>query len=283
MKDPYYQDERVTLHLGDALSVAREMPPESVDCIVTSPPYYRLRDYGIEGQYGLESTPPEYIEAMRSVFSELRRVLASSGVLFLNLGDSYGKGKNLLGIPWQVALALQADGWILRNSIVWRKNAMPESVKDRFSRRHEMVFIFSRSAKYWFDLDPVREPHAESTIARAKRARLTAYAAPGQSPNRRSESTPNPLGANPGDVWDINVECFPEAHFATMPPALAQRCVLAGCKPDGIVLDPFSGSATTGLAALRVGRQYVGIDLNAEYLDLSLRTRLAQSLDLDAG
>jgi site-specific DNA-methyltransferase (cytosine-N4-specific) len=310
----HYKDDSITLHHGDALEVARGMESGSVDCIVTSPPYFGLRDYGTEGQYGLEDSPAEYVETMRTLFSELRRVLADDGTLWMNLGDSYysGRGastgvdvknparrfgvrsvdkggvdwakpKDLLGIPWRVALALQDDGWTLRNDIIWHKpNAMPESVTDRLAGRHEHVFMFSKSRKYWFNLDSIREPHAEVTVARSGRARKTAYAPPGQTPGRKSETTPNVLGSNPGDVWSINTQPFSEAHFAVFPVGLADRCVRAGCKPGGTVLDPFSGSGTTGLAAARHGRKYVGIDISRDYLDLSLRTRLADA-SLDFG
>ena len=314
MTEPYYSDNHVTLWHGDALDVLRDMPDGSVDSCVTSPPYFGLRDYGQDGQYGLESSPAEYVERMRQVFAEVRRVLADDGTLWLNLGDSYysGRGnpgpnaddrkrvarrgwvrpvdrpgqewsspKNLLGIPWRVAFALQDDGWILRNDIIWAKpNAMPESVTDRLSSRHEHLFLFSKARRYWFDLDPIREPHAESTVSAATRARIP-YTAPGQRPNTKTRGMHHG-GANPGDVWSINTRPFSEAHFAVMPIALAERCILAGCRPGGTVLDPFSGSGTTGLAATRNGRRYVGIDLSAEYLALSLKTRLQQGA-LDFG
>jgi len=277
---PYYADESVTLHHGDALTVLSSLPDASVNCCVTSPPYFGLRDYGVEGQLGLEASPAEYVGNLRALFAQVRRVLADDGTFWLNLGDSYNAynnnrgpsksfsaatdvarndcnpgltvkdlpAKNLLGIPWRVAFALQDDGWILRNDIIWAKpNAMPESVTDRLSTKHEHLFLFAKSPRYWFDLNPIR-----------------------------SETTPNVLGGNPGDVWSINTKGFPAAHFAVMPSALAERAIQAGCKPGGTVLDPFSGSGTTGLAAARHGRKYVGVDLNAEYLDLSLRTRLAQ-------
>jgi len=181
----HYSDDQVTLHHGDSLKVLSTLPDASVDSCVTSPPYFGLRDYGEPGQYGLEKTPAEYVETMRALFAEVRRVLADVGTLWLNLGDSYSAGgqgnggkhgtigsvpqqstrvpgfapKNLLGMPWRVALALQDDGWILRNAIVWNKpNAMPESVTDRLSCRYELMFLFSKSQRYWFDLDPIREP-----------------------------------------------------------------------------------------------------------------------------
>jgi DNA modification methylase len=308
MSEPYYSDSSATLWHGDSLTMLRQLDAGSVDCCVTSPPYYGLRDYGVEGQYGLESSPAEYVETMRQVFSEVRRVLADDGTLWLNIGDSYasdskwggstggkhvaalhgdtgvGRGrrstglpdKNLIGIPWRTAFALQDDGWILRNAIVWHKpNAMPESVTDRLAGRYETVFLFSKSRRYWFDLDSIREAHAESTIAAAARARVP-YVAPGQKPNAKTRAMAE-AGANPGDVWAVNTQPFSAAHFAVMPVSLAQRCISAGCKPGGTVLDPFSGSGTTGLAAAKLGRKYVGIDLSSEYLDLSLRTRLQQA------
>lgn len=317
---PYYTDEQVTLYCGDALNALRTMPDTSVDCVVTSPPYYGLRDYGEPGQYGLESSPAAYVETMRAVFAEVRRVLAPDGTLWLNLGDSYattqtgtrgsssaltnakivesqrGIGlhsglpqKNLLGIPWRVAFALQDDGWILRNAIVWDKpNAMPESVTDRLSTTYETVFMFARSPRYWFDLDAVREPHAS--------ADRFAHRAPNLAPhqwippvgvvknNNRSGCDGvgfDPDGRNPGDVWTVPTQPFPAAHFAVMAPELARRCIVAGCKPGGVVLDPFCGSGTTGMVALKHGRRFVGIDLSANYLDLALHTRLAQAALID--
>lgn len=295
---PYYQDGSVTLYHDSALRVSRKLPAQSANCIVTSPPYFGLRDYGTDGQYGLEGSPAEYVKNMRELFAELRRVLADDGTLWLNLGDSYnayngnrgasrsgfsrneplpslpkGAGlttpdlpvKSLIGIPWRVAFALQDDGWILRNAIVWAKpNGMPESVTDRLSSKHEYLFLFSKRARYWFDLDAIREPQAE--IARAQCS---------SDPER---------GRNPGDVWTIPTQPFPGAHFAVFPVTLPQRCILAGCKPGGTVLDPFSGSGTTGLAAQRTGRKYVGIDISRDYHDLALSTRLRDAtLDFGEG
>ncbi len=271
---PYFTDDSTTLCHGDAATVLATLPDGSADCIVTSPPYLGLRDYGVAGQIGAESSPAEYVAALVAVFREARRVLVDDGTLWLNLGDSYDSAKNLLGIPWRVAFALQDDGWILRNDIIWHKsNAMPESVTDRLSNHHEHLFMLSKSQRYWFDLDPIREPH-ESTPDRAGGTALRGQKA--IRPSGPNSGAYSEGGRNPGDVWTIASQPFGEAHFATMPPALAERCVRAGCKPGGTVLDPFSGSGTTGLAAARHGRRYVGIDLNREYLDLSLRTRLAQ-------
>jgi len=335
MSEPYYSDEQIVLHLGDSLEVLSGLPDASVDCCVTSPPYFGLRDYGQPGQYGLEESPAEYVETMRSLFAEVRRVLVDDGTLWLNLGDSYysGRGaatgvdrknaarrgfsrvldkggcewarpKNLLGIPWRTAFALQDDGWNLRNDIIWSKsNPMPESITDRLSSRHEHVFMFSKSRTYWFDLDPIREPAvypADSPALNWARDSKEADV-PGQSmrqhrtarthgkaesanlaPTGSRHAAQHDRGKNPGDVWTLPTQPFAEAHFAVMPSALAERAILAGCKPGGVVLDPFSGSGTTGLAATKHGRKYVGIDLSADYLDLSLRTRFAEK-GLDFG
>lgn len=520
----YYQDDTVTLHHGDSLGVLSGMPDGSVDCCVTSPPYFGLRSYGQDGQYGLEPSPAEYVETMRAVFAEVRRVLADDGTLWLNLGDSYANGggggapsgkstllgnghrgggpkmhapamttpirsdglpsKNLIGIPWRVAFALQdddsgdiyelspdapdsvqtavyletcrirtprnesdtpastrsggekrtlsdtesaakhgqtptetrsgstADGttsstasrkssehsegtpagiadcgsqhssttaasrpsapavrngdstsshsttsaaaetsternsgsadstsgstyaardiptatessaitatvpsattarartrmnerprlrkadipeadlqhfrlvkqerWILRNDIIWSKpNAMPESVTDRLSSRHEHLFMLTKSRRYWFDLDPIRETHMHATAgARGPGGGSVDNWSKGLGATGEGHLYGHASGKNPGDVWNIATQPFPGAHFATMPPELARRCVLAGCKPGGTVLDPFSGSGTTGMVAAQAGLKYVGIDLNRDYLALSLQTRLAQT------
>jgi DNA modification methylase len=269
----FYANDQIVLHHGDALAVARTLPVCAADCIVTSPPYFGLRDYGIEGQYGLESSQAEYVETMRALFAELRRALADDGTLWLNIGDSY-QSKTLRGVPWRTAFALQDDGWILRNAIIWSKpNAMPESVTDRLSGRHEHVFLFAKSRRYWFDLDAIRETYTGDRAV-SRRVRTGHVNKENSAKGVWGADKVDAQGRNPGDVWDIPTQPFPAAHFAVMPEKLAQRCILAGCKPGGTVLDPFSGSGTTGLAAQRTGRRYVGIELNAEYLKLSLSTRL---------
>lgn len=271
----HYESANVTLYCGDALEVVRSMPSSSVDCVVTSPPYFGLRDYGIEGQYGHEPTPQGFAETLRDLFREVRRVLTDDGTVWLNLGDSYTKGKNLIGTPWRTALALQDDGWILRNDIIWHKpNAMPEPSQDRLARKHEHVFLLTKGKKYHFDLGAIREPHTcDRQRGRGPRS------AGGTGRNDAAHATTNtqghPDGKNPGDVWSINTRSFPEAHFATFPPDLARRCIAAGCPEGGTVLDPFSGAGTTGMAALEQGKTYIGVDLNPEYLDLSLQTRLS--------
>jgi DNA modification methylase len=278
---PYHQDESVTLYQGDATAVSRELPDGSVDCIVTSPPYFGLRDYGVEGQYGLEASPADYVEKMRGLFSELRRVLACDGTLWLNIGDSYIK-KHLAGVPWSVALALKEDGWVLRNAVIWSKtNAMPEGTAyDRLSNRYEHLFMFTKSVRYWFNLDAIREPHltADRPLVELPSKGSGKWVSGSGTNNRDSSHAGvgrHPNGRNPGDVWKMATGRFKEAHFATFPPELPRRCIVSGCKPGGVVLDPFSGSGTTGMAALESDRKYVGIELNSEYIDLSLRTRLA--------
>ncbi|SCL21643.1 DNA-methyltransferase [Micromonospora inyonensis] len=314
---PYYADDTVTLHHGDSLTVLRALPSGSVNCVVTSPPYYGLRDYGEPGQYGLESSPAAYVDRMREVFAEVRRVLADDGTLWLNLGDSYsstggtsGVGpnavvaqtrrqdvertrpssplppKNLLGIPWRVAFALQDDGWILRSEIIWAKrNFMPEAVKDRPTRAHEHVFLMTKRPRYYFDADAIREEsdpeqeahnrrYAKEYTAHTERASDTGQ--PGNVNNIGIHSRPGRGGRNSRDVWSISAQPFPGAHFAVMPPELARRCIAAGSRTGDVVLDPFAGSCTTGMVAGQLGRRFVGIDLSATYLDLALRTRLAQ-------
>lgn len=315
----YYADDEVTLLLGDATDVLRGLPDGSVNCIVTSPPYFGLRDYGTPGQYGLESTPAEYVETMRSVFAEARRVLADDGTLWLNLGDSYayppgsagrqGNGqranrtftaearpgtrevppKNLLMIPARVALALQDDGWILRSEIIWAKrNLMPEAVKDRPTRAHEQVYLLTKQPKYWYDAEAIREqsaPAQEVHNSRYTGRRFAAYdervPETGKPGDHNNVGIHSRLGARSGrnarTVWTISQTPNPRAHFATFPLELPLRCIKAGCKPGGTVLDPFSGSGTTGAAARQLGRKYVGIDLNPEYHDLA-KGRFAQGV-----
>jgi len=280
---------------------------ESVQCVVTSPPYWGLRDYGVSGQIGLERTPDEYVAKLVAVFREVRRALRKDGVVFLNLGDCYATGggsggvghsaqvgstrarvqgagllghglkpKDLVGIPWRVAFALQADGWWLRSDIVWAKpNPMPESIRDRPTRAHEFVFLFTKSARYYWDQDAIREP-----AAAASRARY-AYAFPGApdglaQPNGGERLRPEGMReftgtANARTVWTIATEPYPGAHFATFPTELARRCVLAGSRKGDLVLDPFSGAGTVALVSDRLDRSAVGLELNPEYVAMSRR------------
>jgi site-specific DNA-methyltransferase (cytosine-N4-specific) len=311
-----------TMYVGDARAVLAGMPAGSADCVVTSPPYWGKRNYGVPGQYGHEDTPAAYVETMREVFREARRVLADDGTCWLNLCDSYSGGgggasgkhadlgghaashrqagrtaKNLLGLPWQVAFALQADGWILRNAIVWHKpNAMPESVRDRLNCRHELLFLLAKSSAYWFDLDPVREPHktVHRHEPRAARGRTRppgrpdrCTRRPGYAPGTAGSTTVrrddgrhrygHPNGRNPGDVWSIPTRPYSGPHFAAYPVDLPLRCIAAGCKPGGTVLDPFAGSGTTGLAAIQLGRRFTGIDISPHFAQLAAG-RLAQAV-----
>lgn len=350
---------------GDVIETLRTLPDGFVHTCVTSPPYWGLRDYGVPGQIGLEPTPDEYIEKMVEVFREVRRVLRDDGTLWLNLGDSYAskpsggigrnakvtatkkaiqksagvpaglKPKDLVGIPWRVAFALQADGWYLRRDIIWHKpNAMPESVKDRPTAAHEYIFLMSKAPRYYYDADAIREPYETTWIGRTPTKKLKKNADRNDAGSRCT--TGNPLGRNKRTVWSIPTKPFKGAHFAVFPPDLIEPCILAGSpekacphcgapwvrmtergepikmahsnkihkaqgrhgktsvfntgyiverittgwKPTcqcegndgsgrGIVLDPFFGSGTTGLVAEKHGRDWVGIELNQEYVEIA--------------
>lgn len=279
-----------TIYTGDALEVLRGLPDGSINCCVTSPPYYALRDYGMDGQIGRESSPKEYVSRLTEVFAEVRRVLRPDGTLWLNLGDTYaGRGeeeikpKDLIGIPWMAAFALRDDGWYLRNDIIWMKeNPMPESVKDRCTRCHEHIFLFSKSKQYFFDYKAISEPVTESTKERLKRgiAGSNKYGAPipGQ-PKVQTINLPrghgtisdgdiNPLRSK-RDVWIVNTVPFKGGHYAAYPPKLVESCILAGCPVGGVVLDPFMGSGTTGMVAKQHDRHYVGIEINPEFAALA--------------
>ena len=321
----YYDDGQAAFYHGDVREVLRQMPPESVQCVVTSPPYWGLRDYGEQGQLGLEATPGEYVAAMVEVFREVRRVLRADGTLWLNLGDSYAgswgaqgrtgqmsdrsvisarqisehpqfnsrtgtrigdgalKPKDLVGIPWRVAFALQADGWWLRSDIIWHKpNPMPESVTDRPTKSHEHMFLLAKSERYYYDAAAIAEQSEYAgALVRTKgnegmdggydghrtRDGLRRGVVVGETRNRR-------------DVWSIPTTPFPGAHFATFPPELIKPCILAGSPEGGVVLDPFLGSGTTAMVAKSLGRRAVGIDLNAEYLEMAKRRCAQMALEL---
>lgn len=324
----HYADDTVTLLHGDALDCARSMAAKSVQTIVTSPPYFGLRDYGEEDQIGAEDSVEEYVDRLVKLFRELRRVLSDDGTFWLNLGDTYSIGsatrhntnkpnanrdgstdadlsfaprpngtdlprKNLIGVPWRVAFALQADGWILRSDIIWAKrNLMPEGVTDRVTKAHEYIFMLTKKPSYYFDDDAIREESDPDQVAHNERyakeydvhtARAATTGQPGNVNNIGIHSRPGKSGRNKRSVWTVSSQPFNEAHFAVYPPELIRPCILAGSKPGDLVLDPFSGSGTTGLVATQEGRRYVGFDLNSDYLDLSLRTRFAQpSLNIGA-
>lgn len=280
-----------------------QLDDESVQCVVTSPPYWRLRDYGVEGQLGFEATPDEYLSKMVDVFREVRRVLRPDGTVWLNMGDTYNsipggyypdgifdrpsrgaqrirglhraaalKPKDLIGIPWRLALGLQADGWWLRSDIIWHKpNPMPESVTDRPTKSHEYVFLLTKSAKYYYDAEAVREP-AQDWGDRDRTnwsARINAENY-GQTPNAGGEKGDfAESGRNLRDVWTIPTQPYLEAHFATFPEKLVEPCIKAGTAKDDTVLDPFCGSGATGVVALRLGRKFIGMEINPEYCEMA--------------
>jgi DNA modification methylase len=260
----------VRIFTGDALATLKGLPSESVNCCVTSPPYFGLRDYGVDGQIGMEASPDVFVSKIVSVFREARRVLCDDGTLWLNLGDSYDGRKQPLGIPWRVAFALQSDGWRLRKDIIWHKlNPMPESVKNRPAGSHEYVFFLSKSDQYFYDANAVREP-ALSSRDRGRPNGVPTHEKFGK--NSSCGTSADGLRTR-RSVWALASERFHGAHFATMPTKLAEVCILAGCPAGGTVLDPFGGAGTTGVAALQNGRKAVLIELNPLYVDIA-RNRL---------
>ena len=322
----------ITIIQGDALEELRKMPSNSIHMCCTSPPYWNLRDYSVDGQLGLEKTPQEYVEKMTEVFREVRRVLKDDATLWLNLGDSYAAGgmgagsgkqltnrgtstggymnksrlapdglkpKDIVGIPWRVAFALQADGWYLRQDIIWHKpNPMPESVTDRCTKAHEYIFLLSKQERYYYDAEAIKEPVTGNAHARgdgvnpkAKVNGPNSRMAKERIPNAES-SKPNPskwnvrpkqnesfsaavnglvTSRNKRSVWSVASAHYSGAHFATFPPSLITPCILAGTKPGDIVLDPFGGSGTTGQVAIELGRRAILIELNPEYCKLIKR------------
>jgi len=273
-------------HCGDAAELAARLPQESIDTVITSPPYYQQRDYGDSGQLGLESSPEAYIERLVGVFTALRPALRRQGTVWVVLGDKY-IGNQLLGMPWRFALALQQSGWYLRSDCIWHKpNAMPSPVRNRPTIDHEYVFLFSRESNYYYDADAVREPHVTfSENSRMKGGRRH-FGVRGGTPERgknggnqnlhdgRWDQAFHPLGRNKRTVWSIPLSKFREAHFAVFPERLVETCLLATCPTGGVVLDPFSGAGTTALVAIKNDRQFVGFDCNPDYCELA-RKRLA--------
>jgi DNA modification methylase len=296
--------------IGNVRTALSSIPDGSVQTCITSPPYWGLRDYGNDGQLGLESTPDKYVANMVAVFREVWRVLADDGTLWLNLGDSYkpsGNGstkkgfnerhfgkqfatdkqgaaeghvdrsnlradslkqKDLVGIPWRVAFALQADGWWLRQDIIWHKpNPMPESVTDRCTKAHEYVFLLTKSARYYFDNEAIKTNVKQDWGTRNRTDGKYHNEGTGLQPHSGLEKSYTT--ANKRSVWSVNTKPFKGAHFAVMPEALVEPCVLAGSKTGDIVLDPFAGSGTVGVVALRHGRKFLGVELNPEYADLA--------------
>ncbi|MGC9503324.1 DNA-methyltransferase [Baaleninema sp.] len=271
-----------TILCGDSRQLLRSLPSESIDCIVTSPPYYGQRDYGIDEQIGNEDTPQAYVANLVTLFDECRRVLKDTGTLWLNLGDKYLNG-NLLGMPWRVALSLQDRGWILRNDIIWYKpNAMPHSVKNRLTIDHEYLFFFTKQASgYFYDQDAIREEHitfSENSKMKGgrnhfgKRNSTPEQGKNGGNPNLhdgRWDRAFHPKGRNKRTVWNVPLSKFRDAHFAVFPEKLIEPCILAGCPTGGTILDPFFGAGTTGLVANQLGRNYVGIELNPDYIEIA--------------
>ena len=255
------------IEFGDCRETMRRWVSDGVraQMCVTSPPYFGLRDYGHEGQIGLEQTPEEYIAAMVEVFRYVRDMLTDDGTLWLNLGDSYGKGKHLLGVPWRVALALQSDGWVLRQDVIWHKpNPMPESVRDRCTKAHEYIFLLSKSEKYFYDHEAILEDAkwerwGDQTVIKEQQGTAKWI-------GNKSKSELQAIGKkNRRSVWTVATKPYKGAHFATFPPALIEPCILAGSRTGDIVLDPFMGSGTTAQVALQHGRQYLGCEINPEY------------------
>ena len=312
------------IEFGDCRETMRQWAAAGIKAqtCVTSPPYYGLRDYGHEGQIGLEETPEEYIKAMVEVFRCVWDVLEDDGTLWLNIGDSYSrqggqanaqtmanwkdvhrtaikassgadgcKPKDLIGIPWMLAFALRADGWYLRQDIIWHKpNPMPESVQDRCTKAHEYIFLMSKSQKYHYDADAIKEQMSEDSKARLTRGVSEVHknvnGAPGQTPHsmnqprKNGENMESPDNRNKRSVWTVTTKPYAGAHFAVFPSDLIEPCILAGAPVGGIVLDPFMGSGTTAQVAQSLGRQYLGCELNPEYEALQNKRLSQMSLSL---
>jgi site-specific DNA-methyltransferase (adenine-specific) len=269
---------------GDALAVLSTWPAEAIDCIVTSPPYWQQRDYrGNDCQVGREATPDAYIQRLTAIFGECRRVLKTTGTLWLVIGDKYERGAQL-GLPWRVALALNNAGWILRADCIWHKpNAMPCSAKTRPTIDHEYVFFFTKSKDYYYDADAIREPHVTFSAASRMRGGRRHFGVRGGTPEAGKNGGTNnlhdgrwdqafhPLGRNKRTVWSIPLSKFRDAHFAVFPESLVETCLLAGCPSGGLVLDPFVGSGTVPVVSRRLERLFVGIDCEAEYCAMARR------------
>ncbi len=272
---------------GDALQWLGQMPAELVDTIVTSPPYYRQRDYGHAQQLGGESTPQQYVDRLVEILGECARVLKSTGTCWLVLGDKYIHG-DLQGLPWRVALALQEHGWILRSDIVWQKpNAMPSAVKNRPTTDHEYIFLLTRAKKYYYDVDAIREPHVTFSESSRMRGGRKHFFQRGSTPetgknagdsnlhDARWDQAFHPLGRNKRTVWSVPLSKSRDSHFAVFPRQLVEIMIRAGSPPQGLVLDPFLGSGTTALVARQLERHYLGIDCVEDYCQLA-RDRLAK-------
>lgn len=283
--DPALSD---TVLVGDSWSLARHLPADLIQCIVTSPPYFGLREYAVSDslaqlEFGREEDPGAYVLKLVALFQELRRVLLPTGTLWLNLGDTY-RGGQLLGMPWRVALALQEAGWILRSEVIWNKtNAMPSSVKNRPTTAHEHLFLFAKSQQYFYDADAVREPHVTFTAeSRMRGGRNHFGKANGTPENGKNKGNTNlhtgrwdqafhPLGRNKRTVWNIPLSKFRDAHFAVFPEQLVDICIRAGTAVGDLVLDPFMGSGTTAIVARRLGRHFLGLELLPQYAEMTMQ------------
>ena len=266
--------------IGDVREKLKELPDKSIQMCVTSPPYYNLRDYGESDQLGLEKTPEEFIKNLVDVFAEVHRVLRDDGTLWLNLGDSYLKNKQLGFIPQRVAIALQEWGWILRQDIIWaKKNCMPESVKDRFTKNHEYIFLFSKQPKYFFNqvLEPVKQVSIERAKSPMKHRTISTKGVKYDSSDNPNRVVRADGMKNKRSVWNMRTASYKEAHFAVFPPELAETCIKAGSNEKDIVLDCFMGSGTTAMVAQNLFRKWIGVELNPEYEKL-IRKRTAQQV-----
>ena len=278
------------IEFGDCRDTMRQWAKDGVkvQTCITSPPYFGLRDYGHDGQIGLEETPQQYIQAMVEVFRCVWDVLADDGTLWLNIGDSYAgsgnlpegcKPKDLIGIPWMLAFALRADGWYLRQDIIWHKpNPMPESVQDRCTKAHEYIFLLSKSQKYYFDHETIKVPVKQDWGTRDRSNGKYHNEGTGLQPHSGLEKSYEK--ANKRSVWTVNTKPYKGAHFAVFPSELIEPCVLAGSREGGIVLDPFMGSGTTAMVAQKLGRKYLGCELNPEYKSLQDERLCQPSLEL---
>ena len=313
-EDTSFLDKHInTILCGDALETLKDLPDESINCCITSPPYYGLRDYHKERQIGREKTVEKYLDRLVEVFREVRRVLKKDGTCFLVLGDSYAgtrskkeqrdpkypkgrngqdlsitqkvygyKAKDLMGIPWRLALLLREDGWYLRSDIIWHKeNAMPEACRDRPTRSYEHVFLLSKSPKYYYDYEQMAEPMKEVSKKRYVRGRsednkylkrdagISVQKINKARKYGQYKGDNIPQFRNKRDIWTINTTSFRGNHYAAFPPKLVEICMLAGCPKEGVILDPFIGSGTVGFVALMQDRNYIGIELNEEYCKLA--------------
>jgi DNA modification methylase len=270
--------DKFMILIGDAKDKLKELETESIQSVITSPPYWGLRDYGNDEQIGQEETPDKYIDNMVEVFDKVFKVLKKDGTLWLNIGDSYSsirnekigvKKKDLVGIPWMLAFALRKNGWYLRQDIIWAKpNPMPESVRDRCTKSHEYIFMLTKSEKYYYDHNAIREPRTSSGSNHQFGGKK--YNDPDNPIYGSIQSVYESDGKrNKRDVWNITTQPFKDAHFAVMPEALVEPCILAGSKVDDFILDPFAGSGTVGVVAKKHNRKFIGIELNPDYAKIA--------------